>query len=81
MLLFISEKVINTSWLILSVPKGKSNIILVLQQGIMKTNKKKKPTPPKKKRNGILTCQRLHPKSTAEPVRASEDYIVIVSEL
>lgn len=36
MLLSISLKGINTIWLILSVPKGKSSIILVSQQGIMK---------------------------------------------
>lgn len=65
MLLFISEKAINTSWLILSVPKGKSSILLVLQQGIMKKNNNKK-----QKQRDELTCQRLHPKSMAEPVRA-----------
>lgn len=67
MLLSISLKGINTIWLILSVPKGKSSIILVSQQGIMK----------KKER---LTCQTLHPESMAEPVRASDDYTVIASE-
>lgn len=41
MLLFISENVINTSWLILPIPKGKTSIILVLQQGIVKKRKRK----------------------------------------
>lgn len=69
-MLFISEEVINTSWLIQSVPNGRSSIILVLQQGIMK----------KKKKKDKLTCPGLHPKSMAEPLRVSEDYAVIVPE-
>lgn len=71
MLLFIYKKVINTIWLILSVPKGKPTIILVLQKGISHSVLQKKKTKDK------LTCQRLHPNSMAEPVRASEDYIVL----
>lgn len=66
-MLFICDKIIYASWLTLSVPKGKSRIILVLYQGI-------------RKNIYFFTSQRLHPKSVTKPVKASEDYIVIVSE-
>jgi len=75
MLLYISEKVISTSWLILSVSEAKSSATLVLQQGTTWWGREGM-----YRKKDKLTCQRLHPKSTAEPVRASEDYIVIISE-